>query len=413
MLDYLKNILTLSVGTLVSQIILILSVPFLTRIYSPSDLGVTALYLAIATILSSFATGKYDLAIFLPKNNIWIINLFFGTIIINIIIFLLMIVAIIPVNILMGNSIPYDLVWIFTIPCLFLLNGLNASTISLLNKHKLYTYISISRIFKNIILSLLSVLTGFIFYDPIYMILSHVFSLIFVNLLLIYIVFKYKLVNLKIFSYKRIFILLKKYYHFPLYSLPASFINILSNQAPIIMLSFYFGAPISGMYSLVSRVLGVPSKLISGATSEVFRQKASEEYNLNNNCQTLYIKTFKALFLVSLIPFSILILFGPSIFSFIFGGSWVEAGYYARYLSLFYILRFCISPLGFTLIISNRQNYNLYWQIILLILSNLGLYIGYYLNSVDYSIILFSLFYSIMYLFYFKESYKSSKGNLL
>ena len=86
-------------------------------------------------------------------------------------------------------------------------------------------------------------------------------------------------------------------------------------------------------------------------------------------------------------------------------------GYYAKYLSLFYLLRFCISPLSFTLLITDKQNYNLIWQISLLILTNIGLYLGYYYQNVNYSIINFSIIYSLMYLIYFNESYKSAKGN--
>ena len=415
MFDYIKNILTLSGGTLVSQIILILSIPFITRIYTPSDLGIAALFLAISNILSALATAKYDLAIFLPKNKIWTDNLFFGTILINIFLFIIIIILLVPIKMFIDSyfKLDYGLIWYLTIPFLFFLNGINTSLNAILNKNKSYTYISSSRIIRDIILTFFSISVGLLFYKPIFIILSHIVSLLIINLLLLYISFKKNIFNIEYFSFKRIFILFKKYSEFPKYSLPAGFINILSNQAPIIMLSVYFGTTISGIYSLVNRAMGAPSKLVSSATSEVFRQKATEEYNLNNNCKDLYIKTFKGLFLLSLIPFFIVIIFGPDLFSFIFGQDWTQAGYYARYLSLFFMLRFCISPLGFTLIISNRQDYNLYWQLILLIITNIGLFIGYHFSNANYSIICFSILYSIMYLFYFKESYKASKGNLL
>ena len=415
MFDYIKNILTLSGGTLVSQLILILSVPFITRIYTPSDLGIAALFLAIANILSVLATGKYDLAIFLPNNKIWTENLFFGTILINLCLLIIIILFTIPIKFFIDSyfKLDYGLIWYFAIPCLFFLNGINISINALLNKNKLYAYISSSRIIRDIVLTFFSISLGLLFYKPIFIILSHILSLLIINILLVYISFKKNIFNIKSLNFKRIIILFKKYSEFPLYSLPAGFVNILSNQAPIIMLSAYFGTTISGMYSLVNRVMGAPSKLVSSATSEVFRQKATEEYNMNNNCKDLYIKTFKGLFFISLIPFFIIIVFGPELFSFIFGQDWIQAGYYARYLSLFFILRFCISPLGFTLIISNRQDYNLYWQLILLIMTNIGLFIGYYFNDVNYSFICFSVFYSIMYIFYFKESYKASKGDLL
>jgi len=157
----------------------------------------------------------------------------------------------------------------------------------------------------------------------------------------------------------------------------------------------------------------MPVGLISNSVLDVFKQKATSDFNRLGNCRDVYFSTFKHLILISGSIFIVFFIFAPDLFSFIFGQDWTQAGYYARYLSLFFILQFCISPLGFTLIISNRQDYNLYWQLILLIMTNIGLFIGYYFNNANYSIICFSILYSIMYLFYFKESYKASKGNLL
>ena len=412
MFDYIKNISTLSGGTLLSQIILLISVPFLTRIFTPTELGVSAFFLAISTILSCFSTGKYDLAFFKPQNHIWVQNLFFGTILINFSLTFFLLLLSIPTFYFSQYYLEfnYNYTWFILTPILFLLNGLNTSFISLLNKKKLYTYISIGRILRNLVLAVLTILLGIIYMDPIYIIVSHIISMLILNSFSLYVLIKNKIFSFNFFNYKRIVILVKKFKNFPLYTLPASFLNILSNQMPIIMLTTYFGSATSGVFSLVNRTMGMPSKLISSATAEVFRQKATEEYSIKKNCKSIYLSTFKILFLISLFPFTITFFYGPSIFSFIFGPEWMQAGVFAQYLSVFYMLRFSISPLGFTLIIANRQDYNFYWQLILLILLNLGLFIGYYYDSVNYSIIIFSILYSVMYLFYFRESYRSSLG---
>ena len=414
MFDYLKNILTLSGGTLVSQLILILSIPILTRIYSPSDLGITAFFLAIANILSSLSTGKYELAIFLPKNKFWIHNLFFATILINFCFFVMSLIFIIPIQYFLNNyfMIDYSLVWFFSIPLIFFFNGLNFSFNAFLNKNKRYNYISIGRILRNIILAISSISLGIYFLNPIFLIFSHILSLFVTNLFLFFILHRLKILQFSNFNFRRMIILLRKYHQFPLYTLPATFVNIFSNQMPIIVLTAYFGSHVSGMYSLVTRTMGAPSKLISSATSEVFRQKASEEFNLSGNCKNLFLKTFQILLIISVIPFSLIVFYGPDLFSLIFGKDWIQAGYYARYLSIFYLLRFCVSPLSFTLLIANRQNYNLLWQLTLLLFTNIGLYVGYYYNNVNYSIINFSIIYSLMYIVYFNESFKSAKGNI-
>src|SRR5690606_24858552 len=43
--------------------------PILTRLYSPEDFGVLALFVSIVTIMSSIATARYEMAIVLPNSR--------------------------------------------------------------------------------------------------------------------------------------------------------------------------------------------------------------------------------------------------------------------------------------------------------------------------------------------------------
>ena len=61
--EFIKNVTTLMLGTSIAQAIPIAISPILTRIYTPSDFGVFALYSSLVTILSVFSTGRYELAI--------------------------------------------------------------------------------------------------------------------------------------------------------------------------------------------------------------------------------------------------------------------------------------------------------------------------------------------------------------
>ena len=74
--EFSRNVLTLMTGTSIAQAIPIAISPILTRIYTPEDFGVFALYMAIATVVSVIATGRYETAIMLPKKDSEAINLF-------------------------------------------------------------------------------------------------------------------------------------------------------------------------------------------------------------------------------------------------------------------------------------------------------------------------------------------------
>ena len=57
--DFIKNILELATGTSIAQFIPILISPILTRIYTPEDFGLFALFIAITVMFGSIANGKY------------------------------------------------------------------------------------------------------------------------------------------------------------------------------------------------------------------------------------------------------------------------------------------------------------------------------------------------------------------
>ena len=74
--EFSKNVLTLMTGTTIAQAIPIAISPILTRIYTPEDFGVLALFVAITSIFGSIANGRYELAIMLPKKDENAINIF-------------------------------------------------------------------------------------------------------------------------------------------------------------------------------------------------------------------------------------------------------------------------------------------------------------------------------------------------
>jgi len=70
-----KNVLTLMTGTTIAQAIPIAVSPILTRIYTPDDFGIFALYIAIVGFISIVITARYEIAIVLPKTDEEAINI--------------------------------------------------------------------------------------------------------------------------------------------------------------------------------------------------------------------------------------------------------------------------------------------------------------------------------------------------
>ena len=64
-----RNILTLMTGMGISQVILIAATPIITRLFSAGDIGVFGFYVTVISILVIFYTGRYEIAIMLPKSD--------------------------------------------------------------------------------------------------------------------------------------------------------------------------------------------------------------------------------------------------------------------------------------------------------------------------------------------------------
>ncbi|MFO7843100.1 MAG: oligosaccharide flippase family protein [Bacteroidales bacterium] len=146
--EFYKNVLTLVSGTAIAQAIPILISPILTRLYSPSDFGLIALYLAIVNIFVIVATGRYNLAIMLPEDEKEASDLKFLSIYINLFvsIILLFVVLILndPVTRILDNE---DIsVWLYFIPLSVFIRALFKIYEYYENRRKNYKSISFANV---------------------------------------------------------------------------------------------------------------------------------------------------------------------------------------------------------------------------------------------------------------------------
>jgi len=153
-----------------------------------------------------------------------------------------------------------------------------------------------------------------------------------------YLLFKKEKINQYSLSLSSSKALLKQYIGFPKYSLLADFINGFINQLPLFLLNKFSGQASVGLYNMNNRILGLPILVVSSAVGDVFRQRAASDYNEYGNCRSIFLKTSRTLFFLSVIPFLIIVFFGEDIFAFVFGEGWRSAGIYAQILGIMYFL---------------------------------------------------------------------------
>jgi len=408
-----SNVLTLMTGTTIAQVIPIAVSPILTRLYTPGDFGIFNLYLAIISILSVVVTGRYEFSIMLPEKEEDSINIFALCLAITLAVSIIVLIVITVfggfiIRLLNNSELSR---WLYFVPLSILIVGFYQPLNYWQIGKKGFGKLAANKIVQSGAMAGFQVGTGYFAPDPGGLILGQIAGQgIGVGILGRY-VLKEDREKLKAVTFRRMMQQAGRYRKFPQYSLVADLINTFSNQMPNFLLNSFFGTSAVGFFALTQRVLGSPISLIAGSILDVFKERASRDYRTLGNCRDIYIKTFKSLLLISIVPFLIFFLAAPAIFSFIFGANWRVAGEYARILSVMFLCRFVASPLSYVLFVAEKQNYDLIWQIFLFISTVISIGIGIYLKSDKISLMLFSASYSIMYIFYLFLSYNFAKGN--
>lgn len=411
--SFTANVLILMTGTTIAQAIPIVISPILTRIYSPENFGIFALYFSIVSIISVLVTGKYELAIMLPEKDEDTVNIVAVSIFISFFVSLITLLAIWifnePITNYFGNS--EISTWLYFIPLIVLLTGIYNTLNYWSNRKKQYKRLAISRISQSGATSGINLGLGFSGFGESGLILGGIGGQTVATGVLGWQVWKEDKEKKDFITNENMTYQAKKYVDFPKYSIPSDLINVVSNQMPIFLLTNFFNVTVVGFYSLTQRVMASPIGLIASSILDVFKQRASSDYMKFGNCRDIYVKTFKSLFLLSIIPFIIFFLTAPDLFAFIFGIKWRIAGEYAKILAIMYLFKFISSPLSYIYYISGNQKEDFLLHIYLGISTFLSLILGYYIfENIKYVLILFSVNYSSIYLFYLYRSYIFSKG---
>src|SRR5699024_8920966 len=117
-----------------------------------------------------------------------------------------------------------------------------------------------------------------------------------------------------------------------------------SQSLPVLMLAGFFGPASAGFYSLGRATLAMPTALLGKAISDVFYPHIAEAVHKDKNIYHPLLKTTLLLLLIGVVPFGIIILWGPILFELVFGHSWNQAGEYARWLSIWLLFGFVNRP---------------------------------------------------------------------
>jgi O-antigen/teichoic acid export membrane protein len=167
-----------------------------------------------------------------------------------------------------------------------------------------------------------------------------------------------------------------RYRKFPLFAVPGTLSNLLAIEAPTLLLATFFSPAEVGLYWLSYRILALPTALAGEAVSTVFYQRlaAMRASGLRGAATTTQV--FALLVAVAIVPMALIAVAAPSVFGFVFGPDWEEAGHYARALVPAQLMLFAAYPLTQTFFVYEKQQALLLWNVGFLAMSAAAFAVG-------------------------------------
>ena len=290
--EFYKNVITLVGGSTIATAIPVIITPILSRLFTPDEFGALAVFISLALILSSFSTGRFELAVVLS-----ILTSFVFCIICLIIIIIF--VHWIAITLNFEGQLPR--IFLYLIPfTVFMLSLTQVFNYQLVRK-KRFKAISGSNVVKTATVP--GVQLSLYNYSSSGLTSGFIFGSTFGTLVFGYFALK----NTSLFSQRYKKSLFKKlallYSDFPKYSAPHSFTNTTSSNLPQLLLSSFFTPAVTGAYAFSTRICFTPIRLLSASVHQVFSQSISEQYNQGKNIYPTTLKAIKQIALVGIIPF--------------------------------------------------------------------------------------------------------------
>ncbi|MDE1264181.1 lipopolysaccharide biosynthesis protein [Vibrio aestuarianus] len=358
--DFFRNVGLLASGTAIGQVVSIIALPFLTRLYTPESFAQLSLFLSLVSICSTIACLRFEIAIPLSRNenekNDLSILAFFSITGFSI---TLAILAYFVDNYIDDSRVTLGFI-ILAICTVFLLGLFNLLDF-LVVKDKNFKLSSKTKILQSLIQNSSQGLLGFTKLSS--------------GLLIGYILY----VVWGVFSYRRYLGFLSKrilsldfhrikktavsYRNYPLYSTFQSLFNVSSIQVPIIIIAIYGISPDAGYLMLAIRIIQAPLSLLSNSVSQVYISKAHEERK-KNNLYNYTVDIIKKLVKLGVLPLVTIGVSAPYIFPFIFGPEWKMAGVYTLYLTPWFCMQLISSPVSYSMDVLSKQKIGMVFQFI-------------------------------------------------
>jgi O-antigen/teichoic acid export membrane protein len=372
---FARGVSVLISGTVGAQAVMMLAAPILTRLYSPADFGLLAVFVALLSAVSVVASLRYELAIPLPVDESEAAAL--------LVLSLMTTVAVSGISTIPILVYRDALAQLLNTPALadhLYLVPLGALLIGVYNvlnywavRMRAFTPIAKTKVGQSIACAAIQV--GGAPFGPVALLLGQVTGHAAGSLSLGLRVLRHRWIAVRRVTRADLVQVACRYKKFPLFSTWSALFNTAGGQMPPILFAALFNPAVAGIYALANRVLAMPMQLLGQAIGTVFLSGAAQARREGRLGLTIA-RIHNRLAHIGMPPMLVLLLAGPEIFKHVFGAEWRQAGVFAQWLAPWLYLGFITSPLSSLFDVLDKQEIEMAFDAALLIARTAAIIVG-------------------------------------
>lgn len=351
-----KRLLLVSGSAAAGQAITILVAPILTRLYGPTDLGVLAVFTSITSIVGAVCSFSYQVAIPVPDDDGEAANLLAVSVASAIGISILSgaLSLILGARIAVWTSSPSLEHYIWLVPLGILGMGLYEALTQWAVRTCRFDSIATTSIARSAAQAGIQVGSGLGGGGTPGLLFAQIAGQWTGIVSLLRGAWRTSAPALRSITIHGAVSSASKQRRFPLFTFPAAVINAVDTNAAPLLISYFLGSAVTGLFALGHRLLAVPFWLIGSSAQKVFYAQAIEA-NREGRLAEETLSVFGRLLALVLPLMAILMIAAPGLFALIFGQEWREAGVYVQWLSFRTTFTVVVFPLTPLLYILERQ----------------------------------------------------------
>lgn len=376
--DFIRNILVLFSGSLLSQLIPFFVLPILQKyFYSPADFGLLAVFISFSELFSSVASGKLEYGIVLQDRERHAINLFFGALKIVLIVTVISSILVLIFRDFISNYLgePRLNSYLFLLPVYIIFFSITDLFSYWNNRKRRFKVISWAKLVQTGTSETVKLLAGAMHLGVFGLILGRLSG--FIGSVLYYVrgFLKRDSRALKLLDNQISRETVRENKKFLLFTTPSVFLGNLINVVYLQLFLVYFGEKMVGIIGVSMTYLSAGFGVVAVSFSQVFYSRLAETKS-KEDLLRMYIRFAKNLALLAFIPVAVVYLIPGRFVANILGEQWIELMPIARIMVVWLAAWFVSSSLSFIFIRLQKQQALLYYDVLHLIVIVSGFFIG-------------------------------------